>query len=161
MKMLTIENVTKTYGEKQLFNQISFTISEKERVGLIGVNGTGKSTLLKILSGVEGPEQGKVTMGNSIRLEYLPQNPEFEDTATVLQQVFKGNSSVMQLLREYELALEKLNADPEQPRLQQALIALGQRMDELDAWQLESDAKTTGIYVEQGHLLIDRMKTRD
>ena len=141
MNVLTAENLTKSYGEKVLFADISFGIEAGEKIGIIGVNGTGKSTLLKILAGVEWPEQGKVTTGNSVRLEYLPQNPEFEETATVLQQVFKGNSPVMQLLREYEMALEKLNDDPEQPRLQQTLIALGQRMDDLDAWQLENEAK--------------------
>jgi len=141
MNVLTAENLTKSYGEKVLFADISFGIDEGEKIGIIGVNGTGKSTLLKILAGVEWPDQGKVTMGNSVRLEYLPQNPDFEETATVLQQVFKGNSPVMQLLREYELALEKLNDDPEHPGLQQMLIALGQRMDELDAWQLENEAK--------------------
>ncbi|MDR3585487.1 MAG: ABC-F family ATP-binding cassette domain-containing protein [Desulfosporosinus sp.] len=141
MNVLTAENLTKSYGEKVLFTDISFGIEAGEKIGIIGVNGTGKSTLLKILAGVEWPEQGKVTTGNSVRLEYLPQNPEFEETATVLQQVFKGNSPVMQLLREYETALEKLNDDPEQPRLQQTLIALGQRMDDLDAWQLENEAK--------------------
>ena len=142
MNVLTAENLTKSYGEKVLFADISFGIEEGEKIGIIGVNGTGKSTLLKILAGVEWPDQGKVTTGNSVRLEYLPQNPEFEETATVLQQVFKGNSPVMKLLREYELALEKLNDDPDQPVLQQALIALGQQMDELDAWQLENEAKT-------------------
>ena len=141
MNILTAENLTKSYGEKVLFDDISFGIEEGEKIGIIGVNGTGKSTLLKILTGLEWPERGKVTMGNNLRLEYLPQNPEFEDKATVLQQVFKGISPVMQVLREYEMALEKLNDDPEQPRLQQSLIALGQRLDELDAWQLENEAK--------------------
>jgi len=141
MNVLTAENLTKSYGEKVLFADISFGIEDGEKIAIIGVNGTGKSTLLKILAGAEWPDQGKVTKGNSVSLEYLPQNPEFEDEATVLQQVFKGNSPVMQLLREYETALEKLNDDSEQPKLQQALIALGQRMDELDAWQLENEAK--------------------
>ena len=141
MNILTAENLTKSYGEKVLFEDISFGIDEGEKIGIIGVNGTGKSTLLKILAGLEAPEQGKVTMGNSVRLEYLPQNPEFEDEATVLQQVFKGNSPVMKLLREYEVATEKLEADPDQPQLQQALIALGQQMDDLEAWQLENEAK--------------------
>ncbi|HWQ44012.1 MAG TPA: ABC-F family ATP-binding cassette domain-containing protein [Desulfosporosinus sp.] len=141
MNVLTAENLTKSYGEKVLFADISFGIEDGEKIAIIGVNGTGKSTLLKILAGVEWPDQGKVTKGNSVSLEYLPQNPEFEDEATVLQQVFKGNSPVMQLLKEYEMALEKLNDDSEQPKLQQALITLGQRMDELDAWQLENEAK--------------------
>lgn len=142
MNVLTAENLSKGYGEKVLFADISFGIDEGEKIGIIGVNGTGKSTLLKILAGIEWPEQGKVTIGNSVRLEYLSQNPEFEETATVLQQVFKGNTPVMKLLREYESALEKLNEDPNEPVLQQSLIALGQQMDELDAWQLENEAKT-------------------
>lgn len=141
MNILTAENLMKSYGEKVLFEDISFGIDEGEKIGIIGVNGTGKSTLLKILAGVEWPDQGKVTMGNNVHLEYLPQNPDFEDEATVLQQVFKGNSPVMKLLREYEVAVEKLNDDPDQPLLQQALIALGQQMDELEAWQLENEAK--------------------
>jgi ATP-binding cassette subfamily F protein uup len=141
MNVLTAENLTKSYGAKVLFADISFGIEEGEKIGIIGVNGTGKSTLLKILAGVEGTEQGKVTIGNSVSMEYLPQNPDFEDGATVLQQVFKGNSTVMKLLQKYEMALEKLNEDPDQPMLQKALIALGQQMDELDAWQLENEAK--------------------
>lgn len=141
MNILTAENLTKSYGEKVLFDDISFGIDDGEKIGIIGVNGTGKSTLLKILAGVEWPDQGKVTIGNNVRLEYLPQNPEFEETATVLQQVFKGNSPVMKLLREYEVAVEKLNGEPDQPLLQQDLIALGQQMDELEAWQLENEAK--------------------
>ncbi|HZK56478.1 MAG TPA: ABC-F family ATP-binding cassette domain-containing protein [Desulfosporosinus sp.] len=142
MNILTAENLKKSYGEKVLFEDISFGIDEGEKIGIIGVNGTGKSTLLKILAGLEAPEQGKVTMGNSVRLEYLPQNPEFEDEATVLQQVFKGNSPVMKLLRDYEVATERLDADPEDPQRQQDLIALSQQMDDLDAWQLENEAKT-------------------
>jgi ATPase components of ABC transporters with duplicated ATPase domains len=141
MNILTAENLTKSYGEKVLFADISFGIDEGEKIGIIGVNGTGKSTLLKILAGVEGADQGSVTMGNSVRFEYLPQNPDFEDGATVLQQVFKGNSPVMKLLRDYEMALERLNDHPEEPELQQSLIDLGQQMDELDAWQLENEAK--------------------
>lgn len=142
MNVLTAENLTKSYGEKVLFANISFGIDEGEKIGIIGVNGTGKSTLLKLLAGVEWPDQGKVTTGNNLRLEYLPQNPVFEDSATVLQQVFRGNSPVMNVLREYEMALEMLNNNPDQPSLQQALIAVGQQMDELDAWQLENEAKT-------------------
>ncbi|AET70439.1 ATPase component of ABC transporters with duplicated ATPase domain [Desulfosporosinus orientis DSM 765] len=142
MNVLTVENITKSYGEKVLFADISFGIDEGEKIGIIGVNGTGKSTLLKILAGNEWPDSGKVTMGNSLRMDYLPQNPDFEDQATVLQQVFKGNSPVMKLLREYELALESLNETPDSSALQQRLIDLGQQMDELDAWQLENEAKT-------------------
>ncbi|WP_088228842.1 ABC-F family ATP-binding cassette domain-containing protein [Desulfosporosinus sp. FKB] len=142
MNIMTVENLTKSYSDKILFQDLSFGIDEGEKIGIIGVNGTGKSTLLKILAGVEPPDQGSITMGNNVKLEFLPQNPEFDDQATVLQQVFRGNSPVMKLLREYESALERLNDQPEDSKLQQEVIALGQRMDELDAWQLENEAKT-------------------
>jgi ATP-binding cassette subfamily F protein uup len=142
MNILTAENLTKSYGEKVLFEDITFGIDQNEKVGIVGVNGTGKSTLLKILAGVEEPDQGKVTRGSSVSLEYLPQNPDFDETDTVLQHVFKGNSPVMQLLREYETTLEQLDVAPHDLRVQQGLITLGQKMDELGAWQLESDAKT-------------------
>ncbi|AFM43072.1 ATPase component of ABC transporters with duplicated ATPase domain [Desulfosporosinus acidiphilus SJ4] len=142
MNIMTVENLTKSYSDKILFKEISFGIDEGEKIGIIGVNGTGKSTLLKILAGVEKPDQGSITMGSNVHLEFLPQNPEFEDSATVLQQVFRGNSPVMNLLREYESALEKLNNQPENSGLQKTVITLGQRMDELDAWQLENEAKT-------------------
>ncbi|MGC7870062.1 ABC-F family ATP-binding cassette domain-containing protein [Desulfosporosinus sp. SYSU MS00001] len=142
MNIMSVENLTKSYSDKILFQDLSFGIDEGEKIGIIGVNGTGKSTLLKILAGVEPPDQGSITMGNNVKLEFLPQNPEFDDQATVLQQVFRGNSPVMNLLREYESALEQLNDRPEDAKLQQVVIALGQRMDELDAWQLENEAKT-------------------
>jgi len=79
MSILSVENITKTYGEKILFNNISFTISEKQRIGLIGVNGTGKSTLLRIISDIETPEEGKITHANQFHIEYLPQYPIFEE----------------------------------------------------------------------------------
>ena len=71
MKMLTIENVSKTYGEKQLFNNISITIGEKERVGLIGINGTGKSSLLKIIAGLDQPDDGKIITGKDYGIAIL------------------------------------------------------------------------------------------
>lgn len=142
MNLLTMENIFKSYGEKILFNFLSFGIDEEEKIGLIGVNGTGKSTLLKIIAGVEFPDQGKVTVGNSVRIEYLPQDPLLDDQATVIQQIFKGDSPVMQLLQEYEGTMEKINYAPDQELLQEKIIALSQQMDILNAWQLESEAKT-------------------
>lgn len=142
MNILTAENLTKTYGEKILFSDISFGIEEGEKIGIIGVNGTGKTTLLKALAGVEYLDNGKITVGSNINVEYLPQNPEFEDDITVLQQVFRGSSPLMQTLREYEAALEKLNADSSNASYQRVLMQLSQKMDELNAWQIESEAKT-------------------
>lgn len=142
MNLLTAENLTKTYGTKILFSNISFGIQDKDKIGIIGVNGTGKSTLMKILAGFESPEEGQVIKRNEVSLEYLPQDPNFEAQATVLEQVFRGNSSLMQLLRDYERTLEKLNRDPQNPAYQKKLLDLGQMMDAQNAWQLESEAKT-------------------
>lgn len=142
MNLLTAENVTKSYGTKILFDNISFGIQDQEKIGIIGVNGTGKSTLLKLLAGQESSEKGQVITGNNVSVEYLPQDLEFDDQASVLEQIFRGNSALMQLLRDYECALQKLNQDPQNAVYQQKLIDLGQKMDAQNAWQIESEAKT-------------------
>lgn len=150
MNLLSIENLTKSYGEKVLFGQVTFGIDEGDKIGLIGVNGTGKSTFLKVIAGVDTADAGKITTGNSVQIEYLPQNPEFDARATVLEQVFKGHSPVMQVLREYEQILVKVEQQSANENYQQRLIQLTQQMDAQNAWQLESDAKTVltklGIY---------------
>ncbi len=107
MNLLSMENLTKSYGERILFAQVTFGVDEGDKIGLIGVNGTGKSTFLKVVAGLEPADGGKVTLASGVRVGYLPQNPEFDAASTVLAQVFKGSSPVMQLIREYELALER------------------------------------------------------
>ncbi|MHB8172226.1 MAG: ABC-F family ATP-binding cassette domain-containing protein [Thermincolia bacterium] len=142
MNLFSIENLTKSYGEKTLFNDLTFGIAEGEKIGLIGVNGTGKSTFLKIIAGVDFPDKGKVIKGNKVRIEYLAQDPDFDPHASVLEQVFKGTSPVMELLRDYESTLAKLNNAPDEETLQSKFIKISQQMDALDAWQLENEAKT-------------------
>src|SRR5579875_1563899 len=112
MKILTVENVSKSYGEKQLFQNISFTIAEKERVGLIGVNGTGKTSLLKIVAGADLPDEGTIITGKDYTISFLHQQPEFNTDRTVLEQVFLGDAPVVKLMREYENTLLKLNINP-------------------------------------------------
>lgn len=141
MNILSIENLTKNYGERVLFDQVTFGVDEGDKIGLIGVNGTGKSTFLKVVAGLEPADGGKVTMGSGIRVEYLPQNPEFDADSTVLAQVFKGSSPVMKLIGEYEEALEEANLHPGDTERQKRLIRLSQQMDGQNAWQLESEAK--------------------
>ncbi|MBL4936533.1 ABC-F family ATP-binding cassette domain-containing protein [Clostridium sp. YIM B02515] len=136
MNLLSAENISKSYSEKQLLNNINLGINEGDKIGIIGVNGTGKSTFLKILSKVEEPDEGRVIIGNSVTIEYLPQNPYFDPEATVLEQVFKGNSEVMKLIRDYEEALQNPDSSGEK------LIKLTHAMDTLNAWTLESEAKT-------------------
>lgn len=142
MQILSVENLSKSYGEKVLFDSISFHIAEGQRIGLIGVNGTGKSSLLKIVAGLDTADSGKVIHANHFRVEYLPQNPVFADYSSVLEQVFYGDSPLMQLLREYEQAVEELQADPENEQKQARLLRLQGRMDEAHAWEASTMAKT-------------------
>lgn len=100
--LLSAESITKTYGTQVLLDRVSFYLEPGERVGVIGVNGAGKSTLLRILAGAEEPETGCVTRFPNVRLEYLPQNPEFAPGTTVLEQVLLGLSTDARALAEYE-----------------------------------------------------------
>ena len=142
MSLLLIEQLYKTYGEKVIFNHLSFAISEKERIGLIGVNGTGKSTLLKVLAGIESVEDGSVTHANDFRLEYLPQNPEFGQGTQVIEYVFNGDSPTMKVLRDYEKALNAFEQDPEKEEKQKQYFKMQQKMDENNAWEAGTMAKT-------------------
>ncbi|MBP2645045.1 MAG: ettA [Firmicutes bacterium] len=141
MNLLSVENISKSYGERVLFSRVTFGLDEGDKVGLIGVNGTGKSTLLKVIAGMEQPDNGRIVKGSSVRVEYLPQNPEFDAAATVLEQIFKGNSPEMRLLTEYEYTLHQIELRPEEETWQTRLITISQKMDEYNVWQMESEAK--------------------
>lgn len=140
--MLTVENLSKTYGEKQLFQQISFTIGEKERVGLIGVNGTGKSSLLKIVAGIDQPDEGDVITGKDYSISYLPQQPDFASDKTVLEQVFQGDAPILRLMRDYENTLLQLNIAPNDSKVQDNLFTLQKQMDAMDGWDASTNAKS-------------------
>ena len=93
MNLLTIEHLTKSYTERLLFDDTAFSINEGEKVGLIGINGTGKSTLLRIAAGLEEPDEGSVVKGRSLYIRYLPQIPEFQDGETVLEAIVRENEN--------------------------------------------------------------------
>ncbi len=141
MNLITLENITKSYSEKILVDNISLGINEGEKIGIIGVNGTGKSTFLKIIAGMEEPDSGTVTKGNRVRIEYLSQSPDYDENATVIEQVFRGNSDEMSLLRDYEEVLEEINKNPSNEELNSKLIKLQGKIDALNLWGLESEAK--------------------
>ncbi|MFZ7102937.1 MAG: ABC-F family ATP-binding cassette domain-containing protein [Peptococcaceae bacterium] len=142
MSILSIENLVKSYGEKKLFENISFTIAERQRIGLIGVNGAGKTTLLKIIAGLESGEKGQVTHANQFHVEYLPQHPVLAEELTVLEQIYYGDSSLMKVLRNFERAVKELENAPEDAGKQRKLSLLQQEMDALDAWDAGTMAKT-------------------
>ncbi|TCN23131.1 ABC-F family ATP-binding cassette domain-containing protein [Mesobacillus foraminis] len=142
MKMISIENVTKSYGEKVLFSDISFTIGERERAGLIGVNGTGKSSLLKIVAGIDQSDSGDIVSGKDYQISYLSQQPDLDPERTVLEQVFHGEAPILKLMKEYELALVQLEKYPDEPRFHEQILKLQQRMDSIGGWDANTAAKT-------------------
>ncbi|MBW9151123.1 ABC-F family ATP-binding cassette domain-containing protein [Clostridium estertheticum] len=141
MNLLTIEEVSKSYSERILIDKVSLGISDGDKMGLIGVNGTGKSTFLKIIAGYEVPDGGRIIKGNRVNIEYLSQNPEFDSEATVLEQIFKSDTDVMKVIREYEVVLEKLQENPESESTLNALMNLNDKMDACNGWQVQDDAK--------------------
>ena len=93
MNLLTAKELTKHYTDKELFTGADFSIEEKDKVGIVGINGTGKSTLLRILAGVEEPDEGEVVRGNKVYVRYLPQNPEFPKGMTIYDYVVTANKT--------------------------------------------------------------------
>ncbi|MEC1502369.1 ABC-F family ATP-binding cassette domain-containing protein [Bacillus sonorensis] len=142
MSILKAEGLYKTYGDKTLFDHISFHIEENERIGLIGPNGTGKSTLLKVIAGNESTEKGVLTRSGSLHTEFLHQEPDLDGGQTVLEYIYSGDSVMMRTMRMYEKALQELNASPEDPEKQKNLLAAQGKMDEHGAWDANTAAKT-------------------
>lgn len=136
MNLINIQNISKAFSEKKLIENISLGINEGDKIGLIGLNGTGKTTLLKIIGGIIEADDGEIIRANNINIEYLQQNIDFDPDATVLEQVFKGNSENIKLVKRYREALDKENVSNKE------ILKLSQEMDKENAWTLESEAKT-------------------
>ena len=130
---LQVENLTKSYGDLVLFDNISFTIGEGQRIALIGRNGSGKTPLLNILAGKDTADSGTITPRRDLRIAYLEQNPEYAADLTVLEACFRSDNPALRAIAAYEQAV----ADPAQDGLQEAMS----RMDALAAWDYEQRAK--------------------
>jgi len=142
MNILTVEKLHKSFGYKILFDDITFGINEGDKIGIIGVNGTGKSTLLKIIAGVEKGDSGEIVTMNGLKIAYLPQSPSFHHKGTVLQQVFESDDQTMKLVRDYETAIANNLSDPSDSYWEKQVAVLTEQMDKQKAWTLESEAKT-------------------
>ncbi len=136
MNLLSIENLSKSYGDKILFNSISFGISKGEKVALIARNGAGKSTLMKILAGKETPDSGQVTFRKDLNVEFLEQDPYMDPERTVLDTIFDAKNPSVQLMREYELMVER-DALHHSPETQKELERLSMLIDDANAWDYE------------------------
>lgn len=131
--ILQVEGLTKSFGDLVLLENVSFGLSEGQRVGLIAKNGTGKSTLLNILSGREGYDEGKISFRRDLRVGYLEQNPCYPEELTVLEACFHHGNSTVELIKEYE----KCMATEDHPGLDDLLL----RMEQAKAWEYELKAK--------------------
>lgn len=132
MNYLSVENLSKTFGDRTILNEISFGLAQGQKVALVGINGSGKSTLLKILTGQVKPDAGEVVFRNDIVVRHLLQNPEFKQGQTVLDAVYDPSNPTHKLLIDYERALLGQN-----DRLEELISEI----DAAGAWDLESQAK--------------------
>jgi ATP-binding cassette subfamily F protein uup len=131
--LLQVEGLTKSFGDLVLLTDINFSIAADQRVGLIARNGAGKTTLLRIIAGLETADSGKVVWQKGIRFGYLDQNPNLDQSRSILENVFRGNDEASKAISRYELALEKSDRD----ELQKAT----ELMDNLNAWDIEVRAR--------------------
>ncbi|KIL44136.1 ABC-F family ATP-binding cassette domain-containing protein [Jeotgalibacillus soli] len=142
MKQFVIESIEKSYGEKLLFQGLSLKITENERIGLIGVNGTGKSSLLRIIAGIDGVDEGKLDHPSDYVVRYLAQEPDIDDNLTVLEAVFQSDAPIIRLMREYEKALAEYEQNPLSKNIQNKFMKIQQEMDASNAWDANAAAKT-------------------
>ncbi len=125
--ILTLENISKSFGEKILLDEVNLYVNDNDKIGIVGVNGTGKTTFLKIATQTEEPDKGRVIQSNGVKIGYLPQVPEFEKSVTVLEQVFINASTETKMLMEYEAKtiLNKLGITEHDKDVN--LLSVGQR----------------------------------
>lgn len=142
MKELRVDNLTKTYGDKMLFNDISFLVHTNDRIGLIGVNGTGKSSLLNILTNKDVSDTGSIKHPQDYSISYLSQTSDFNPEHTVAQAIFSGESPILKAVQAYELALINLEVAGDSETAQKEYALAEERMNKEDAWLVDTNIKT-------------------
>ncbi len=142
MNLVTLEHISKQYGERVLLDGVHLLINSGDKIGLLGRNGSGKSTLLKIIAGKEDADEGNLTIWGKVRVRYLPQEPNLDPTKTVLETVFDSEVPLMATVRDYEAATHALEQNPNDPAAQEQLLNMSGEMDRMAAWGAETQAKT-------------------
>jgi ATP-binding cassette subfamily F protein uup len=141
MNLVTLENIKKNYSEKMLLDNVSLGINEGDRIGVIGINGAGKSTLLKIVAGLDEFFDGNITKSRNARIEFMSQNPKIQEEATVLEQMFSGETKNLKLLYDYEEVVQRLSTENSE-ELHNKLTILQEEIDNKNLWDIESEAKS-------------------
>lgn len=134
---LSVENLSKRYGERLIFEDLTFGIAKGQKVGLVARNGSGKTTLLRILTDEETPETGEVTYNNAVKLAYLAQDHNLDESLSILENIFEADNDTARAIRNYEEAMIKSKHNDDSTALQKAM----EDMDRFDAWNYESDAR--------------------
>lgn len=143
MNLISLENISKSYGVKPLLDGVTFGIQEGEKIGVIGTNGSGKTTLLRIIAGEEQADAGRLVTSNEKRITYLSQNPQFDESQIVLDVVIEANGETLQLLRDYETACAILAAqDVADEKLLKRIEEYTHQLELSGAWELETKAKS-------------------
>ena len=143
MNILSLENVSKNFGIKPLFENVTVGLEADSKIGIIGANGSGKTTLLRIIAGAEQPDTGRVTLADGKVLAFLSQTPPVDEHATVLETIFNASGGVMQLIRDYEAACHDLALEGgTNARLLNTVADLAHQLESTGAWELETNART-------------------
>jgi ATP-binding cassette subfamily F protein uup len=135
MNLLSAENISKNYADRWLFQNLNFGLQQGQRVAFVGINGTGKTTLMRVLAGLENPDTGSVSRRQGIRVTYLGQQPVFDESLTVEETIFASQNDTLRAVKAYEHVVNDPNHDPDE--LQKVM----ERMDALNAWDYESQVQ--------------------
>lgn len=143
MHILSLESISKSYGLKPLFAGVSIGLDSKDRVGVVGVNGSGKTTFLRLIAGLEQPDAGRIVFAEGISIGYLPQNPPFNSEQIVLDAVFSAGDAKTKLLHDYEQACHALAAaGNDDARLLERVAELSHELEATGVWETETEART-------------------
>jgi len=143
MHILSVEAVSKDYGLRPILENVSLGLGSQDRVGVVGLNGSGKTTFLRLVAGAETPDAGRITFADGVTVGYLPQNPPYTAEATVLETVFAASDARMELLLDYERACAELSVGGgDERRALDRVAELGRRLEASGAWELETNART-------------------
>ena len=141
MNIISLENVSKNYGFRPLFENVTLGLENRDKVGIIGANGSGKTTFLRILAGIEEPDTGRVVRAKGKTLAFLSQNPAYDENLTVLETIFASSSGVMQTIRDYEAACHDLAAGMHDANLLTRMSELQHDLEINGGWEIEANAR--------------------
>src|SRR5690625_2593370 len=149
MNYISVENISKSYGERVLYSDVSFGINAGQKIGFIAPNGSGKTTLLRILSGLESPDSGEVNTRNNITISYLQQNPQFDPNISIEEAILRSPNPILKTISNYERAIK-------QPEDTDAMQAAFDAMEADNAWDFETQYRSeehTSELQSRGHLV--------